>query len=1138
MNLLMSRAITCLTINVRKVSSNLSAFLFFAMRIIIDKEFLNPSTMIASFRSALLAIIALSIHASAAAQKKTLPSAAQTSVNSELLNSFAFRSIGPALMSGRIADIAIDPLNHHIWYVAIGSGGIWKTENSGTTWAPVFDNYGSYSIGCITIDPGNNKCIWAGTGENVGGRHVGYGDGIYLSEDAGKSWTNKGLKKSEHISKIIVHPTNGNIVWVAAQGPLWSKGGERGVYKTTDGGTTWKKTLGDEEWTGATDLLIDPRDPNRLYAATWQRHRTVAAYMGGGPGSAIYRSDDGGETWQKLSRGLPNQDMGKIGLAISPQQPDVIYAAIELERRTGAVYKSYDRGASWQKQSNTVSGGTGPHYYQELVACPHNFDRIYLMDVVTQVSADGGKTFSRQNTRFKHVDNHALDFRNSDPLYMLSGNDGGLYETFDEGQTWKFVANLPVTQFYKVAVDDDYPFYNVYGGTQDNNTQGGPSRTGNVHGIRNADWFVTLFGDGHQPATEPGNPDIVYSQWQQGNLTRWDRKSGEVMYIKPQPGKDEGAERFNWDAPILVSPHKPTRLYHASQRVWRSEDRGDSWTPISGDLTNNRQRINERLMGRLWSWDSSWDLYAMSDYSTITSLSESPVKEGLIWAGTDDGLIQVTEDGGKNWRNFALKSIPGLPETAFVNDIKADLYDANTVYVVLDNHKFGDFEPYLYKSTDLGKTWTSLKSNLPGRTIPWRVVQDHINPDLLFLGTEFGVWCTLDGGKYWFQLKAGMPVIPVRDLAIQKRENDLVAATFGRGFYILDDYSPLRQLNTQTLQKPAAILNTRPALWYIPRQVLGSDTKASKGDAYYVADNPPFGALFTYYLKESYPSATQIRQELEKDARKAGRDIPFPGWENIENERRSPEPVIWLVVTDKDGNYVNRVKGQRTKGIHRVNWNLGLPSKAAMREAQSDWEPRGPMAVPGRYFVSLYKQDQGRFELLAGPESFDVKPLSLNSLKGAEPMEVVAFWKELQQARGSISAANTLLQSLISKTDLLERALGRTDTYPVELATDIHNLKQELFSLDEELNGNRSKQQVGEDGPPTPNSRLSFATMGTANSTYGPTPSHKQQLTLALQQLEPIRQRLEQIRTTDLPDIEKSLKDAGAPWFEGLKLPD
>ncbi len=1062
--------------------------------------------------------------------QSTLPDAA-------LLSGMKFRNIGPALMSGRIADIAIHPVNQNTWYVAVGSGGVWKTENSGTTWQPVFEGQTSYSVGCLTIDPGNPERIWVGAGENVGGRHVGYGDGVYRSDDGGKSWKNMGLKLSEHISRIVVHPADPLTVWVAAQGPLWSKGGERGVYKTIDGGKNWKRVLGDDEWTGATDLLIDPREPRRLYAATWQRHRSVAAYIGGGPGSAIYRSEDGGETWEKLANGLPGSDMGKIGLAISPQQPDVVYAAIELERRTGGVFRSNNRGAAWTKMSDAVAGGTGPHYYQELYASPHQFDKLFLVDVFMQVSENGGKTFTRMNEQNKHVDNHAIAFRKDDPDYILVGNDGGLYESFDNTSSWKFVANLPVTQFYKVAVDDDEPFYNVYGGTQDNNTQGGPSRTDNVHGIRNADWFVTLFGDGHQPATEPGNPNIVYSQWQQGNLTRYDRKTGEMVYVKPQPGEDEGVERFNWDAPILVSPHKPERLYFASQRVWRSEDRGDSWTAISGDLTTNQERIRQKLMDRQWSWDAAWDLYAMSDYSTITSLSESPLKEGLIWAGTDDGLIHLTEDGGQSWKKIPVSSLPGVPETAFVNDLKADRFDEATAWVVLDNHKTGDLNPYVYQTNDKGKTWKSVKANLPERTLTWRIVQDHKEQKLLFLATEFGIWTTLDAGKNWIQLKGGLPVIPFRDLAIQQRENDLVGASFGRGFFVLDDYSPLRELVHTSLPDTACLFEIRPALWYIQRQVLGDDRKAAQGDAYFVADNPPYGAVFTYYLANELKSPRKLRQEQEAPLIKDKRDIPFPGWDALENERRAADPRIWLVVSDQNGNFVQRIEAVNAKGIHRIAWDFSKPSATAIRSGDGNWTPAGPMAGPGEYNAALYSEQNGAFTQLTDHKPFVVKQLRKGSLPAADPEQVVAFWDEIEQLNKKLTAASVSLQTAQERLELMKKALKRTAAYPAGLMKELHDLQQELYQIDEKMLGNRSKQQVGEPNPPTVFERMMVARMGSSRSTYGATPTLRAQLDIASRQFISLRDQLEEIRAVKIPALEEALESAGAPYMEGRPLP-
>ena len=676
---------------------------------------------------AIAVVLALSVTTSWAAKKKEAEEPEDTSkMNAGTFSGLELRGIGPALMSGRIADIAVDPTDQSVWYVGVGSGGVWKTSNSGTTWKSIFDGQGSYSIGCVTVDRNNPSTIWVGTGENVGGRHVGYGDGIYRSLDGGASWEKRGLEDSEHIGNILVHPDDSNTLYVAVQGPLWSPGGERGLYKTTDAGETWEKILGGGEYTGVNEVHMDPRDPDVLYAATHQRFRTVAALINGGPESGIHKSTDGGATWRELESGLPKDDMGKIGLAISPQKPDVVYATVELAHRKGGFYRSTDGGASWEKRSDYLSGGTGPHYYQEIFASPHKFDRIYQMDPRMHVSEDGGKTFVQVGEQHKHGDNHALAFNPHDPGYLLNGSDGGVYESWDLGKSWKFVTNLPLTQFYKVAVDYDEPFYHVIGGTQDNNTQYGPSRTDNRHGIRNSDWQITLFGDGHQPAIDPTDPNIVYSEWQEGNLTRWDRKTGEIIYIQPQPEAGEEQDRYNWDSPIYISAHDPKRLYFASQRLWRSDNRGDSWTAISGDLSRGEDRLTMPMMGRVWSFDAIWDLWAMSKYATITSIGESPFNEDLLYVGTDDGLLQVTEDGGQNWRQ--IDSLPDIDDMWFVNDVKADLHDENTVYAVVDNHKQGDFAPYIYKSTDRGSSWTSIAGDLPERHIVWRLVQDHENP--------------------------------------------------------------------------------------------------------------------------------------------------------------------------------------------------------------------------------------------------------------------------------------------------------------------------------------------------------------------------------------------------------------------------
>lgn len=1055
----------------------------------------------------------------------------------------AFRSIGPALMSGRIADIAINPSDPSQWYVGVGSGGVWKTDNAGTTWHPLFDKEKSYSIGCVALDPQHPEIVWVGTGENVGGRHVGFGDGLYRSLDGGKTWKKRGLDTSEHISEIIVHPQDSATVWVAVQGPLWSKGGARGLYKTTDAGATWKKVLGAGPWTGVTSVVIDPQNTDVLYAATWQRHRTVAAYMGGGPESGIHRSLDAGETWHKLTEGLPKKTMGKIGLAISPIKSNVVYATIELHRGKGGVWRSTDRGASWVKGADDAPTGTGPHYYQELYVSPHHFDHLYLADVRLRVSTDGGKTFTIPDAKTKHVDHHAIEFRSDDPNYILAGTDGGLYESFDRGETWRFIANLPITQFYKLAVDDAEPFYHVYGGTQDNNTQGGPSRTNNRNGIRNADWFITLFADGHQPATEPGNPDIMYSEYQQGNLFRIDRTTGEKVHIQPQPAPGEPPERFNWDAPILVSPHSPTRLYFASQRVWRSDNRGDTWTAVSPDLTRNQDRMLLPLMDKQWSWDAQWDLRAMSNFNTVTSLAESPKQEGLLYAGTDDGRLQVSEDGGKSWRRIEAKSLPGVPKRAFINDVKADLFDADTVYLALDNHKEGDFKPYLLKSTDRGRRWKKITGDLPSRHLVWRIVQDHVRPELLFAATEFGIFFTVDGGKKWTKLRGGVPTISFRDLAIQRRENDLVGASFGRGFYILDDYTPLRSVTAEALEQKAMLFPIRDAWWYLEESPLGGAGRASQGDGYYVADNPPFGATITYYLKDDLQTREERRQKSEKKAlkKKPEASTPFPGWAAVEAERREPKPAVVLVIADAEGRPVRRLKGPTKAGVHRIAWDLRYPALEAIGLERGPWqdpEPKGHLAAPGRYTATMYLEVDGASEAIGPAVSFEVKPMSgKGALPGAPPQETVAFWKRSADLVRRVTAALVAIKNAEEQIEAMTKALARSPSGPGPLDTALRDLRREVDDVKRILFGVPSKEEVGARGADTVVRRLEVAMMGTTFSTYGPTPTHRESLETAEKWFAEQREGLHRLLDVRLPDLQAQLQKAGAPWTRGQSIP-
>ena len=1052
-------------------------------------------------------------------------------------NGLRMRSIGPAFTSGRVTGFAVDPTNPARYYVAVASGGVWKTVNAGITWTPIFDNEASYSIGAITLDPKNPLTVWVGTGENNSQRSVSYGNGVYKSDDGGRTWRNVGLRTSEHLGRIAIDPKDSNIVYIAAQGPLWGPGGERGLFKTTDGGKTWKNILNVSENTGVTDVAIDPNDPNTIYCASYQRRRHMWTLINGGPESAIYKSTDAGATWNKLRAGLPTVELGRVGLAISPVDSNVIYATVEAADRRGGIFRSSDRGGSWERRNEY---DTTAMYYARIVADPKDVDRIYVMNVFLMVSDDGGRTLRRLGEKNKHVDNHDIWIDPANTDHYLVGCDGGIYESYDRGQNWDFKQNLPVPQFYDITTDNAKPFYNIYGGTQDNFSFGGPSRTRSASGIVNSDWFVTNGGDGFRSQVDPEDPNTVYASLQHGVIVRFDKRTGERIGIQPQPGREDDPPRWNWDTPFIISPHLHTRLYIASDRLYRSDDRGDTWVVISGQLSRDLDRDKLPVMGKVWGIDAVAKNASTALFGNASALAESQKKDGLIYVGTDDGLLQITEDGGKNWRK--VDKIPGIPELSYVSRIITSNHDANTAYVAFENHQNNDFKPYLLKTTDAGRTWTSLSANLPKNGPVWAIAEDHVNPNLLFTGTEFGLYFSIDGGQKWTQLKGGLPTIAVRDLNIQKRENDLVVATFGRGIYILDNYAALRLIKPETLRAEATVFPVKDALMFIQSQPLGGRGKSFQGERFFTADNPPYGATVTWYLKEALKTKKEKRQEAERDAERKNAPVGWPTRAELRAEEEEEAPAIIVTVTDSSDTVVRRLTGPVGAGMQRLTWDLRYPaanlSAPPPPDADPDFEPpSGPLVMPGTYKVVVAKKVDGVVTQLGPAQQFQVTVEGQETMSSADQSALVEFQTKAMRLQRAASGATAAANQLKPRLAAIKRAIAETPSLPQKLQEDATTLDRRTNEILRALSGDSAARQRNMNTPPSINDRVGYVVGAQRMSISRPTQTQIAQYNAAAQDFENVLNQLRQLMEVDLARLEKQLEAAGAPWTPG-RIPE
>jgi photosystem II stability/assembly factor-like uncharacterized protein len=944
--------------------------------------------------------------------------AAQTSatVQAPLLDALRFRSIGPANMSGRVVDLAVVEADPYIFYAATATGGIWKTTDNGVTFTPLFDHEAVHSIGCITIFQHNPDVVWVGTGERANRQSSSWGDGVYKSTDGGKTWQNVGLRDSHHIGRIVTHPTDPNVVYVAAAGHLWGPNKERGLYKTADGGRTWTASLTIDEDTGVIDVAMDPSDPNTLYAAAYQRRRMAFGFHGGGPGSALYKTTDAGATWTKLTKDLPSGDVGRIGISIYRKDPRIVYVSVEqgvrynastaYQQRKAGIYRSEDKGATWRLMSDW---NPRPMYASQITVDPNDDRRIYMVNSYS-VSDDGGRTF-RTPRQSLHGDDRLVWVDPKDSRHVIKADDGGLGISYDRGSKWLYVTTLPVSQFYHVAVDMQDPYW-VYGGLQDNGCWAGPSATYYTMGPVNDDWVRTCGGDGFLSLPDTTDNRTVYSASQYLGLQRVDMRTREARPIRPDNARGAIQDRknwdtwgrgvpdpplgnamapANWDAPFIISPHDHRTLYAGTSQLWKTTDRGETWRSL-GDLTTKVDRTKLKIMGQL----PTDTVLSLDDgvpyYPTLTEISESPIRRGLLYVGTDDGNVQVSRDDGATWTNVT-PNLRGVPPNTWVSGVEASRFDEGTVYVALDGHRSNDFTTYIFKSADYGRTFTSIVGDLPPGRVVNAIREDLKNAKLLYAATEFGLFATFDSGAHWVSLRGNMPTVAVNDVAIHPRDADLVVATHGRGVWILDNIAAMQELTPEVLAADVHLFRVEPA-----QMIRYSNPKAHVGDMYFRGQNPPQGAIVDYYLKDA------------------------------------PGADVTLTVMDAAGNKVATLPGTPQRGVNRVVWNLRYPSLPAPRGGGlgDDAEgPRGalqgPLVVPGEYTVRLAaagKTVEQRVTVREDPRI---------DIPAAERKE----WTD----------------TLLAIADLYRAAAARVDTVPQAERTSARELQTRLATLYSAVSG-------------------------------------------------------------------------------------